>query len=186
MSGIGKKWHDLVDPMKVTVTANAAIGKKGLGGVFISGGVTASAVDAKTGKRDYSDYGAIGVSTPVGYAAVVHTKDGFTPAGGVSLPYVSVGTDPITGKTLYISVFGVGSASVGSKGAIGLSVMVPVAPGVSVGPAISIVDPRLAKYTEPVVQKAVGWAEAVEPALKKTLEEFGKAAMNMPVNYAMP
>ena len=162
---LSARWHSLVDSMQVTATGNVSAGLPGVGGVYASVGGTMSAVDAK-GRRHLSDFESAGASLPIGYVGVAHTKDGFTPVGGVSVPFVSVGSDPITGKTIYVSVFGIASALIGSKGAIGVTGYVPVAPGISVGAGVTIVDPRLVQYTEPVIAKALGWVEVVEPKVK--------------------
>ena len=171
--------------MQVSLTANVAVGVPGIGGVYGSAGGVLSAVDS-AGQRHLSEVESAGISTVIGYAGGAHTKDGFTPVGGVSVPFVSFGNDPITGKTLYVSVFGIGSALVGSKGAIGVTGYVPVAPGVSVGSGVTIVDPRLARYTEPVIQKALGWVEVVEPKVKQAFASVVHAIEAMPPRAMTP
>lgn len=167
--------------MQVAATANVSYGIPGVGGVYAAAGGVLSAVDAK-GHRELSDYEAAGVGTVVGYAGGAHTKDGFTGVGGVSVPFVSFGNDPITGKTIYVSVFGVGGALLGSKGAIGVTAMVPVpvVPGLSVGGGVTVVDPRLAEYTEPAIRTLTGWIEVVEPKVKSAGAAFMRALETIP------
>lgn len=179
-ANLKQRWKTFAAPTQVMVTANVAVGKIGLGGVYASAGVVLSGADSQ-GQRTMSGYGSAGLSTVIGFGGVAHTKDGFTPVGGVSVPYVSLGSDPITGKTIYVSVFGVGTVLVGSKGAVGITALMPVAPGVSAGPGVTIVDPRLAKYTEPAVRNALGWAETVvetvEPVVKKVIDAMATTPM---------
>ncbi len=181
-------WDRLVGPMKVTAGVNLSAGIKGFGGWYGVLAVTASAADEK-GHRRYSGYEATGGSIPVAYVGVAHTEAGTTPTGGVSLPFVSIGNDPVTGKTVYVSVFGVGNVLIGSNGAIGGAALfrLPFMPAVSAGPGFNLVDPRLAEYTKPVIDaieaKTHRAAEWFEAEVTPTIKEVGRAIARTPPKY---
>jgi hypothetical protein len=165
----------------VVASVSVTAGKKGVGGGWLEGGVQVSPEDAKTGKRTVDEYGTTGISTLVGGVGHAFGKNhGWY--GGVSAPFLSVSKgNPVTGDSVSVFIPMVASATLTSKGGIGVSATIPFF-GIRAGASVFLMNPAFKAVTQPVigtvdkvVMPAVAKVESIAVPAVKQVEAEAKA-----------